>query len=69
MAQAGTHRVILQHFGGGLWRTYISGTHDAEFQNVYYTRDEAKADAALFVELQFRAWQLPVPELLRWVKA
>jgi hypothetical protein len=69
IALAGNHRVILQHLGGGLWRTHIGGAHTADFQNVYSSCDEAKADAALFVEMEFWAWQLPVPEAFQWVEA
>lgn len=68
IAQVGNHRVILNHFAGGLWRTSIDGAHSADFQNVYSSRDEAKADAALFVELKFGVWQIPVPGVLEWVE-
>ena len=69
IAQAGNHRVILQHLGGGLWRTHIAGAHTADFQNVYSSPDEAKADAARLVEVKFRVWHIAIPEGLQWVEA
>ena len=69
IAQAGNHRVILQHLGSGLWRMRIAGApHSADFQNVYSSPDEAKADAARLIEVKFRAWQIRVPEQLQWIE-
>ena len=69
IAEAGNHRLVLQQLGGGLWRMHIAGPDTADFQNLYSSTDKAKADAALFVEVQFHAWQIPIPEELQWIEA
>lgn len=65
--EVGNHHVILEHLGGGLWRTRICGPHTADFQNVYASVDLAKADAAVFAGMKFRVWQIPVPRNCRGV--
>ena len=69
VADAGNHRVILQHVRGGLWHVRISGAHTLDFRNVYSSPEAAKTDAAWMIEIKFRDWQIPFPEDLQWVEA